>query len=386
MLFAVNLTTTKFTPTQRNGCDMYSKNIKNKKRKYNSKRSPSSNPQHQKYIQSLGKILKKMPKNTTELQKEQVEKLKSLERQFRRLLIRHKAGADIYRNFIKQIVDINKNVLTARPYFRERSTTFKSSISPALTNRDWLALTRFDINGNFVRWVLGTRDWKNDLGGRGLLCCARKIKKQRDELVVMNLPLAIGNATKFEKGNKMSHLKAEDFQGFSALGLIDGVEKYAAETYSKVFRSVLLGRSTGSLIEANSRGLIHLYPQHRKTLYRLRKMLKNTIIESSEDLNELHQKLNQFESSLGDILTPIEEMICLLTSSHVVAASNLPKECQDQAQGSAKVSVIDSYPDQKLSPEEELKRSEVINQLPTIIEGLSIIHQKILKLCGQEIG
>jgi hypothetical protein len=62
-------------------------------------------------------------------QKAQVEKLVKLEKKFRRTLINHRWGPGVYKSFVDFIIRERKNILAARPYFRERQDVFTSCLS-----------------------------------------------------------------------------------------------------------------------------------------------------------------------------------------------------------------------------------------------------------------
>jgi len=59
-----------------------------------------------------------------ERQKAQFEKLLGLENTFRRTLRKDRWGEGVYRDFITFICEEKRNILAARPYFRERQAIF----------------------------------------------------------------------------------------------------------------------------------------------------------------------------------------------------------------------------------------------------------------------
>ena len=90
--------------------------------------------------------------NFLKLQKEQVETLVKTEREFRKTIVGYKSGRTgdhIYGAFIKYICEERRNILAARPFFRERQTVFTKSISQALKDRDVKALQKFNFNFHF---------------------------------------------------------------------------------------------------------------------------------------------------------------------------------------------------------------------------------------------
>ena len=57
-------------------------------------------------------------------QKQQVEELVASERLFHETLLSYRISTEIYKRFIQMVRITNKNILSARPYFRESSDTF----------------------------------------------------------------------------------------------------------------------------------------------------------------------------------------------------------------------------------------------------------------------
>ena len=60
---------------------------------------------------------------------------------------------EIYKKFLQHICVKQKNILSARPYFRESAVTFSKKITPAIKNNDIDALKKFDINYQFIKFI-----------------------------------------------------------------------------------------------------------------------------------------------------------------------------------------------------------------------------------------
>jgi hypothetical protein len=74
-------------------------------------------------------------------QKTQVERLDKLEEDFRRALIKHPWGPNVFREFVSFIRDKRRNILDARPYYRERQEKFTNEISSRSTSGTTSACT-----------------------------------------------------------------------------------------------------------------------------------------------------------------------------------------------------------------------------------------------------
>ena len=206
-------------------------------------------------------------------QKRQVDTLIALEKEFRETLIASSHGERVYEAFIKYICDERRNILDARPYFRERQGTFTQRISKALRRRNAKELYRFRFNYRFVRFVLGARKWAR---GSMIVKLARQINAVRNELCTMNLPLAISRARIFYSRTPKAHLSYMDFINIAAEGLLAGIDKFVPP-FSKKFRSCAIGRMTGNFIEQYSETMIHFYPPDKRKIYRANKLAGRTV-------------------------------------------------------------------------------------------------------------
>ena len=83
-------------------------------------------------------------------QKAQVELVLSLERKFKFYVQKYKQCHNIYLKFIYTIVHENGNILSARPYFREKADVFSAYITDAIRDDNVQELMRFDINFQLI--------------------------------------------------------------------------------------------------------------------------------------------------------------------------------------------------------------------------------------------
>jgi DNA-directed RNA polymerase specialized sigma subunit len=179
------------------------------------------------------------------LQKKQIDRLISLEKKFRAALVSHRFGESTYKAFVSLICDQKRNILVARPYFRERQPVFTNRISVALKARDIKAMEKFHFNYQFVCFVMGTRKWGKNSDIHKL---ASEITSVRSEIVEMNLPLAISRARIFYSRTPKAQLSFMDLVQICSEGLMSAIDKFVPP-FSKVFRSVIIGRATGYMIE-----------------------------------------------------------------------------------------------------------------------------------------
>src|ERR1035441_1274710 len=93
-------------------------------------------------------------------QKSQVEGLVALENDFRHTLIAHSKGNYVFRRFVKFICEERRNILAARPYFRERQDVFTKEISKALKKRNEKSLYKFHVNYQFLLFTMRVVAWK----------------------------------------------------------------------------------------------------------------------------------------------------------------------------------------------------------------------------------
>lgn len=317
--------------------------------------------------------------NNTAAQKAMVERLVKLETQFRKTLIRHHWGKFAYQDFIKFIMDERRNILMARPYFRERNEMFQAEISDVLRKRNHRALYRYQCNFPFIEFVVKGRKWGK---GSEIMRLYRDIRKQRDELCERNMPLAISEARVFYAKVPKSHLAYMDCIQHAADGLMSAIDKYCLP-YSPNFRSVIIGRIRGNLIEAYSETSLHFYPGDKRRLYRARKIMAR--MEEPIDYEKVCKLLNEEEE------TPVTvgELVNLLAAASVINESMLVNDTiahdnmgspLDEATGEG----LASYGDDTLRPDIVMEEAEARHRVADAINSLAIRDQKLLRLKGVE--
>lgn len=314
----------------------------------------------------------------TERQKAQVERLVDLEGQFRQALCNHPWGPDTYRRFISYILDERRNILAARPYFRERQKpTFAEKISPTLRARDWRGLMEFSINYVFVRFVLGCRDWERFNHSRKLIRLAGEIAEAREVLIHENTPLAINRARKFWTRVPRSHLEYMDLVQIAVEGLCNAIDKFVPP-YTPVIRSVMIGRMTGNFIEEYSQPMVHFYPSDKRLIYRANKAGRK--IEKG-DWEKLAEAVNDgLDENIAT--TPSEIQLLMAAASHVSADATVGQDEDDAAPAPLTTKAAPA----KDRPDYLVEEIDARRALYTAIEELPIFEQKLLVMKGVHYG
>ncbi len=327
---------------------------------------------------SLEKIMGDHGENTTERQRDQIETLVKLEKEFRKTLIRHRWGIYVYRDFIGHIMDTRRNILEARPFFRERNDTFTNKISDVFRKRNARGLFKFHVNYNFIRFVMDSRKWSKN---SQIAKIKDKIVAARKELVEMNMKLAIGQANTFYGKMPKAHLTRMDFIQIAAEGLIAAIDKFCLP-YTTVFRTVATHRSKGNMIESISETPIHFYPKDKRRLYRAHKFIraqqgKNYSMEELVKYVNIHVKPHE--------RTNVAEMINLLGAVSMVSANSVPAGHGEEPEGEP-VTILDRYLDKEApSADQQIENMETRHIFMAAIKELDLFEQKLLMMKGIEI-
>jgi RNA polymerase sigma factor (sigma-70 family) len=306
-------------------------------------------------------------------QKRQVDGLCAAELKFRDILTTTKLGTDIYNRFVSMIHDEKRNILAARPYFRERQDIFTSGISKALKAKDVPALQKFHFNFGFVQFALrvgGSADPK-------LVAIAKTIAQLRTEIVEVNMPLAISRARIFWSRTPRAHLEYMDFVQIASEGLMAAVDKFVAP-YTPVFRSVAIGRMHGNFIDQYSETPIHFYPVDRRKIYRANKAIGKLGGIADADFNVLAAIVNEGAEE-NQRTTPME-IADLLAAASVVPSDAFLVEGVDGDE----VATAPSGPSADVSaqPDTQYERAEVHGVLQKAIQSLSPFERKLLRMKG----
>ena len=311
-------------------------------------------------------------------QRRQLKLLVGLEAKFRKTLIAHPWGPSVYRGFVDFILKDKRNILAARPYFRERQSIFAEQISKALKKKSDKGLYRFRFNYSFVQFAMDRHKWP--AGGK-LAQLAKQIFAIRMEIMEMNLPLAISQARVFWSNTPRSHLSYMDLIQVHCVGLLTAIDKFVPptdknmgeyeelEAYRK-FRAVAIGRMIGDRIEQYSETLIHYWPVDKRKIYRANKARRLF----GEDWERIAEFVNEGVEDPAHHTTPEEVQKLLASSSTVSGDVSLDPEGEttlDRAEADA-----ESRPDLQV---EEVDAMLMMRQKYGI---LPMVEQKYLRMKG----
>lgn len=312
-----------------------------------------------------------------ERQKEQIEGLVALEKKFRKTLIKHPWGPNVYRDFVRYITEERGNILAARPFFRERQDVFTNKIAKALKDRKQRALYPFNINFQFVKWVMDARDWKgNPIGGK-VVALAGEIVRLRTEIVEMNLPLAISRARIFWSKTPRAHLSHMDLVQISCEGLMSAVDKFVLP-YSKVFRSVAIGRIVGNFIEQYSETLLHFYPQDKRKIYRANKAMSRATMEAIAGVD-----FEKVAAAVNKDVKPSQKTDSTEISDLVAAASHVSTDSSPTNDEHGVAETMDRCEaDPATRPDHRYEEMELNTEVQKAYAQLTVFERKLLRMKG----
>lgn len=300
-------------------------------------------------------------------QKAQVEKLYNLEVSFKTTLISRPFGHKIYEDFMFFIRDEQRNILAARPYFRERQDTFRAEIAPALRDRSARALYKFNLNYPFIALIMKRNPWLHD--DADLANLAKGISDARAELIQTNIPLAISRARVFDR-YRQRHLDFMDLVQTAQEGLIAAVDKFVLP-YGKNYGAVMYGRITGDLTEANSETLLHFYPSDKRRIYTANKLVKD-----GKSFEEIAQTLSDETGESVDSNDLQQLHVAAVTVSGDSHGSG------DEIGSSEEQPMSRFEADESSRPDVQFEKAEVMSVLAAEIKKLSVFEQKLLQLKG----
>lgn len=318
-------------------------------------------------------------------QKAQVELLMKLEEKFRKSVIAFAQSREIYKQFILLVAVTNRNILSARPFFREKSKTFSSKITPAIRDGDIKALQEFHINFNFIDFI--KKKWKGPFPEKSQKIYD-SLLEARNKLIINNTPLAINRAKIFYRKTPQGHLELNDLIGTAISGLISGVDKWVGP-YSRVFNGVCIGRMTGNLIDAYSETVLHFYPSDKIVLYRANSLKFKKGIHNLKDLAD-EINFSYEEDRKNGIKTPKERITPEQLSDLLNAASPISADSSFTASsdddGAYSFSILDNAPNNTVdSLEDDFIKKDLLSKMILSIRNLPVIQQKILILKGVKL-
>lgn len=327
-------------------------------------------------------------------QKAQVELLLQLEKKFQFYITRFKQSEKIYHDFVRFIVKENGNILSARPYFREKSTVFSKKITKAIRNDDVQALMKFSINFQLIDFIIGR--WQGKIPERAELYYKDFLEARRI-LLENNLPLAINRAKLFYRKTPRSHLTLLDLIDICTYGLVSGIDKYCGDYNRARWANVCIGRMVGYMIEEYSKTFLRMYPSDKKILYRANSLRYRLKIESTVELTKAINDSFKQDKAEGKSVPklPIREVHVrtLLNGSSYTSAYIKQNDTEDGggysiydiAQDETRHNVYDATPEEKDSVESALIKKDIFAKIIAASEELTLIEKKIIRLKGVDL-
>lgn len=310
-------------------------------------------------------------------QEQQVEELLDVERKFKAEILKRRQATEIYKKFLQLVCIKNKNILSARPYFRETAVTFSKEITPAIKAADIQELKRFDINFQFIKFI--KESWLGPFPKRAEQLYQR-VYEARRILIENNMPLAINRAKLFYRKTPRSHLTLMDLIEICGMGLAAGVDKWVGK-YSPVFRSVCIGRMVGNMIDSYSETVLHFYPSDKRILYKANSIRGrqgiDDIVELTKAVNESFKQDEKEGKSIPKHDIQVSELSALMSAASTVSAD---ATVNDEGFG-----VYHFTADDAPSMEETLIAAEETNNMISHARQLPLLHQKVLRLRGVKI-
>jgi DNA-directed RNA polymerase specialized sigma subunit len=320
----------------------------------------------------LSEEVKKL--NFTEGQKLQVEELVNAERRFKETILQYRQANEIYKKFLQKVCITNHNILSARPYFRESAITFSKNITPAIKTDNIAVLQTFNINYQLIKFIKDS--WLGPFPKKAEKLFQR-VHLARTTLIQNNMPLAVNRAKLFYRKVPKSHLTLMDLIGICGAGISAGIDKFCGE-YTPVFRSVLIGRAVGNMIDSYSETTIHFFPNDKRILYKAHTIRAR---QGIEDITELARAVNEsFAQDERDGITiPKKNITVSELASLLSAASTLSADSTVDEEGYGVYSYTE---DANQDTEGSYLHRETTNRMLTLAKGLPIIYRKVLRLKG----
>jgi DNA-directed RNA polymerase specialized sigma subunit len=326
-------------------------------------------------------------KNWRAFQKHQIEELIALETAFRSKLVKHQYGMWAYRQFVDFITTKRKNILAARPYFRERQETFAKKISKALKERNVEALTHFAINYQFVLFIVSLQPRGKRWGTKSPITrIAEKIRVMRQTIVEMNMPLGISRARVFYSRTPKSHLSYMDEIQIAAEGMMSGMDKYTPDgdgVDPKGFSATMINRTSGDLIQNYSETMLHFYPVDKRKLYRANKVIGQhaggvDFDKLSEQVNKKTDKDGEDEGEVDEQhkTTPTEIADLMAAASCVSADSSLPTD-PDAPEPITRFAAPEAT-----RPDVIVEQQDAMKLMVEATTQLTVFERKLLRLKG----
>jgi len=314
---------------------------------------------------------------SVEIQRKQVEELLDAEKKFKENILKYRQSTEVYKKFLQKVCIKNRNILSARPYFRETAISFSRNITPAIKENAIEVLKTFDINYQFIKFVKD--NWLGPFPKRAEALYER-VHRARNILIENNMPLAVNRAKLFYRKTPRSHLTLMDLIGICAMGLAAGIDKWCG-TYSPVFRSVCIGRMVGNMIDSYSETLLHFYPSDKRILYKANSIRGRRGIEEMGNLADAVNNAFTEDAKEGKNVpktkVKVGELSELMSAASTVSADST---VNDEGYG-----VYSYTQDPNVDIEKQFIHREETSRMLVLASKLPIVYRKILRLKGVKL-
>lgn len=310
-------------------------------------------------------------------QKQQVEELLDTEIKFKETILKYRQSTKVYMKFWNKVCVTNKNILSARPYFRESAISFSKKITPAIKAVDLETLKTFDINYQLIKFIKD--NWEGPFPVRAEQLFQR-VHRAREVLIENNMPLAINRAKLFYRKTPKSHLTLMDMIGICGMGLAAGIDKWCGP-YSPVFRSVCIGRMVGNLIDSYSETMLHFYPSDKRVLYKAHTIRGRKGID---DIHELTAAVNQsFKDDGKEGKSVPKNEVTVSDLSYLMSAASIVSVDQTiSVDDEGSFGVYDYTADEMQDIEGDYMARETTSHMLSLAAKLPLLHRKVLRLKG----
>lgn len=335
-----------------------------------------------KFAKSLEGALQKHPSikkaDLLEFQRTQIESIVEQEADFRQHIIESGDPLNVYPKFIDYICNRRRNILAARPFFRERHETFTNFISGALKEKDIVELQKYHFNFPFIALAIREFGCKDDPVLFGLY---ESIDRLRKQVVEMNMPLAISRVDIFWSKTPKSQLAYMDLVQIASEGMLSAVDKYCLP-FSSVFRSVAIGRMVGNFIENYSETMIHFYPTDRRKIYRANKVAHKHKNAEDVDYESIAEYVNsdienpEHQTNANEIADLMAAASCLSGAEQSIHVSYDVEESSSESLGVS---------EERFRPDVRVEQSDTYKKMREAVKSLPLIEQKLIRLKGVEL-
>lgn len=319
----------------------------------------SENYLFRKFVIEMDSLIKENIAIDAKSQRQALNELFKVEREFKKILLSTKHGELAYSKFMEFILEDKSNMLTSRVYFREKQETFSSKMFKAFHKNEPKRLYKFRINYLFASWIMKVYKGPHRKKLNKLL---EKMAEIRRSLCENNLPLAINRAKLFWKRVPESHLEYMDLIQTASEGLINAIDKFVPP-YKTVFRSVAIGRMTLNMSTDYSSTTVKLPPKERRILYRATMAKRKNDSVSSEEVakyvNESFKGVT--ESDIRDIEAAASQVINI----------------DDKEEGSFSMSETLADPSNSF---EQIEAKELKVKLMKLLSSLKALELKVVLL------